>query len=498
MVLVNGIVKIILVMMLFFGVCAEGLADELQPKNIIVMVADGSGYNTLEATRMYTGKPLVMDSDGWISLPMATYSLARQKDTTKQDESIVYDPAKAWDTTPVEGEKNDYPFYFEGYKWHMSTYPDSAATMSAMMTGCRVCNGSLNVDGNNKPLLSAAELAHQAGKAVGSISTVEISGATPAAGAGVHMRSRADHIDIANQMLDSGIITFIGGAGNPDYNNNGELEKFIRKKDYKYVGGAETWQQLKDGTHPKGWVLLESRDELKKLASTSSNELPDAPIIFVGQVRNTFQFSRKSATDHKTTLPDDDPFNKNVPTLGELTSAALNVLARDEKGFFLVVEGGAVDKAMHANAAGRMVEEYIDFNGAVKTVVDYLDDNTDGNNWDNTLLIVTADHDHLLFGPQGDKIPFQPLVDNGPGKMPGYKWFYRSHSNRPVPFFAKGIGAEVFPSYAINLDQYNDGKQTYGFGKYMHQVDMGKQLHAVLKPQISEAKEQAALQPTTP
>lgn len=46
-----------------------------------------------------------------------------------------------------------------------------------------------------------------------------------------------------------------------------------------------------------------------------------------------------------------------------------------------------------------MIEEHNDFNNAVQAVIDYLDANTNGNNWEDALLIVTADHDHNLYGP---------------------------------------------------------------------------------------------------
>jgi alkaline phosphatase len=82
---------------------------------------------------------------------------------------------------------------------------------------------------------------------------------------------------------------------------------------------------------------------------------------------------------------------------------------------------------------GRLIEERIEFDDAVAAVSAYLDANTSGNNWANTLVIVTADHDHLLLGPDSDTIPYQDLVNNGTGHVRGHKWQNDSHSNQLVP-----------------------------------------------------------------
>ena len=60
------------------------------------------------------------------------------------------------------------------------------------------------------------------------------------------------------------------------------------------------------------------------------------------------------------------------PTLTELSRAALNKLNADPDGFYVSIEGGAVDRAMHANNFGRMIEEYVEFNDTVKFVIDWV------------------------------------------------------------------------------------------------------------------------------
>jgi len=140
---------------------------------------------------------------------------------------------------------------------------------------------------------------------------------------------------------------------------------------------------------------------------------------------------------------------------------------------FLVIEGGAVDRAEHANNMGRMIEEKIEFDDAVAAVSAYLDANTAGNNWSNTLVIVTADHDHLLLGPDSDTVPFQDLKNNGAGHMPGYKWQNNSHSNQLVPLFARGAGANLIAGCAKRTDAYTDAQgRRFGRGTYMDDTEI--------------------------
>ena len=98
----------------------------------------------------------------------------------------------------------------------------------------------------------------------------------------------------------------------------------------------------------------------------------------VAQVYQTLQQDRAG---DPTADPYVVPLIQTVPTLEEMTKAALNILDDDPDGFVLMVEGGAVDWASHANQDGRMIEEEIDFNKAVEAVVDWVQANS---NWGET------------------------------------------------------------------------------------------------------------------
>jgi alkaline phosphatase len=111
-----------------------------------------------------------------------------------------------------------------------------------------------------------------------------------------------------------------------------------------------------------------------------------------------------------------------------------------------MIEGGATDWASHANQKGRLIEEMMSFYDAVNTVVGWVETHS---NWDETLLVVTGDHETgLLWGEQ----PFRPLKDNGKGILPGMNFYGGEHSNSLIPFFAKGAGSELYRNFADERD----------------------------------------------
>ncbi|XP_049865259.1 membrane-bound alkaline phosphatase-like isoform X2 [Pectinophora gossypiella] len=115
------------------------------------------------------------------------------------------------------------------------------------------------------------------------------------------------------------------------------------------------------------------------------------------------------------------------PTLAELTEVAINSLSRNEKGYFLFVEGGRTDHAHHDNWAQMALDETLEFDLAIEKAVEMVGD--------DTLIVVTADHAHVMaingytkrggdiLGPSddlgGDNVPYMTLsYTNGPGARP--------------------------------------------------------------------------------
>lgn len=471
--------------------------EDARPKNIIVMLADGAGYNTLDATRFWLGRNLVADDAEFQPTSVATYSLRRSRkardmqgddiDPLAQDPGTVYDPEKAWDTTPITGPSavNDhFAAGFAGYEWHRSTYPDSANTMSQLMTGVRSYNGAINVDGNGDPVKSIAEAMHEAGGRTGIVTSVMLCDATPAAGGGAHNVSRGNFHAITRELFGSGTLDLIAGGGNPEFDSNGIAAGepgYDGPSDPYRVFPPEVWADLKNGTNTSGvnaddWTLVSEKEDIEALAVDGASIPPRLAIV--PQTADYFQQHRDypPGSTRETYAPGDAPFIENVPSLATVSNVALRALD-GEKGFFLMIEGGAVDKAMHGMEFGRMIEEYADFDEAVQAVVEYLESGEHAATFENTLLVITADHDHLLFGPDSDTVPFQPIEDRGAGVVPGYKWQFNSHSNRLVPLFARGAGADGLIALADEVDYHQDAQgREFGFGHYTTQPEVGAYL----------------------
>nr|WP_199556365.1 alkaline phosphatase [Sandaracinobacteroides hominis] len=459
-------------------------------KNIIILIADGSGYNTLQATRLWTGAPLFTDSNGFQTTSMSTYPL-RFANTPipgaaglAQDPNTVYSSASNWDTTPVAGTTGAYPRAFEGYDWNRTTYPDSANTIVSLVTGEKTYNNAVNVNGNGDPLLTLAEVMVQNGREAGVVSTVQFGDATPSVGGGAHNISRGNRQAIANEMFGSGVLSVIGGTGNPDYDDNGNL----RAANYAWIT-PELWNDLKTGTNVsgfngQGWTLVQNRADIQAIANASVSA-PEK-LAMIAKADNGLQAYRGGLTANN-----DDPFATaqldTSPTYTEMLLAGLERLNDNGNGgLYLLGEQGEPDRAMHANNLGRTIESYIDFQLGVEAVVNWIDSPDSYADWSNTLLIVTADHDHLLFGPDGATDPFQDLLpdDGDVGTNPQHRWFFGSHSNQLVPLMVRGVGANGIIGLADDWDSYTDEQgRTFGRGWYTDQAEVGRYLLQAAVPE---------------
>lgn len=434
-------------------------------KNIIVMISDGCGYNHIDAASIYQyGKTGTQVYERFpVKYAMATFSAGNFDANGNWTYKGSYDPAQAWT-------------WFEHVK---SGYTDSASAATAMSTGVKTYDAGIGVDPAKKPLKHFMQLAEELGKATGVITSVEFSHATPA-GFVAHNVSRNDYAGIAKEMILDSKTDVIMGCGNPMFDDNAQP---TAKNDYKFVGGKETWEGLLAGLadfdldgdgvadnsvedadgdgKPDKWTLIQDVAEFQALMNGDTPKR----VIGVPQVYQTLQYNRGtaagegySASDEK--IPYETPLNQNVPTLEEMTKSALNVLDNDPDGFTLMVEGGAIDWAAHANSSAREIEEEIDFNKSVEAVIDWVNQNS---NWNETLLIVTGDHEcGYLTGPNSGPDPddkndaikpvWNPLVNNGADNLPGMEWHSGNHTNSLIPFFAKGAGASLFTTKVVGVD----------------------------------------------
>ncbi len=417
-----------LVVAVGLAVLGAALPTARAARNVILMVSDGQGYNHVAAARLYSGTTPVYETFP-TRLAVATFPLNFSSAPTGGHVQVGgYDPAAYW----------------ADFNYPKANYTDSAAAATALSTGVKTYNSSINYDNDpaatGTPLKSIFEIARDNGKATGSISTVQWSHATPAA-FGAHNINRGNYAALATEMLNSGKLDVILGAGNPDYNNDGVL--VATPQNAQYVGGAAAWAALKAGTTP--FHLVQEKADFERLAAGDLGFLTKGKVCGTVQAYETLQ-QRRGAGDPQGVHP--ETFLANVPTPAVLARAGLNVLNANPNGFFVMMEaGGAVDWAAHAAQKGRVIEEQTAFNDAVSAVVEWV---TANSSWEETLLIVTADHETgHLWGASG---AYTELTGAGAEVLGSMVFNSGSHTNALVPLYAIGAGAELFSQYVIGTD----------------------------------------------
>jgi alkaline phosphatase len=422
-------------------------------KNIIVMISDGWGFPHLNAVSYYEyGKDARQIYNRLpVQFAMTTYSA--------DGWSFGYDPALAWGS----------------FNWVMSEYTDSASAATAMACGVKTYDAAIGVDIHGNPVANALELAESKGKATGVVTSVEWTHATPA-GHVAHNVHRDNYDAIGQEMVFESAADVVMGAGHPWYDVDGLLK--ASPNTFKYVGGETTWDALVAGTaggdadgdgDADPWTLIQTRAEFQALMSGPT----PARVLGTAQVYQTLQQGRSG--DAKAD-PYVVPQIQTVPTLTEMTLAALNVLDNDPDGLYLMVEGGAVDWASHSNQSGRMIEEALEFERAVEAVMDWVQKNS---NWGETLLIVTGDHETgYLTGPDSGQFAegpvWNPIVNNGAGVLPGMEWHSPNHTNSLMILSAKGDAARMFSRYATGFDPV--------YGRYVDNTDIAKVVFWALDP----------------
>jgi alkaline phosphatase len=416
-------------------------------KNIIVMIANGSGYNQNIAADLYQHGAVGVQP--WEQFPfqfaMSTYSA----------DGRGYDPALAW---------SDFDYV-------KVEYTDSAAAATTMACGVKTYDAAIGVDVKRNPVENIVEKAEARGMSTGVVTTVQFSHATPA-GFVAHNVSRNDYAGIANAMIQDSAVDVIMGAGNPFYDKDG-LPVIPTANSFRYVGGRTTWDALVAGTAggdadgdgvADPWALVQDRAEFQSLMSGPHPKR----VIGVPRVWETFQQARSGDASANPFVV---PFNSGVPTLAEVTGAALNILDDDPDGFFLMVEGGAVDWAAHANQPGRAIEERIDFNKAVEAVLAWVQKNSD---WEETLLVITGNHETGYLWGTGSGPTWEPLVNNGAGNLPGMQWHSTQHTNSLIPLWAKGDAGPLLKEYADEMDPVR--------GAYLDNAELAHVLFRALGP----------------
>ena len=346
-----------------------------EAKNVIFFLGDGMGPVTSTATRIkYFGE------SGSLAMDKLPYT-ARIKTYSKDAQTTDSAPSMA--------------AYMTGVKTRNETLALDATTL-AVAPGTdavtKVPNSVNNCPaaGNGVASATLLELAIAKGKAAGAVSTARITHATPAA-TYAHVCHRNAEYEIARQAVP-------GGAG---YNAalGGGLTVLMG-------GISQYWRPYKAVTTPRG--RPDGRDlvaELQAKGYTFVNDLPSlnaAPIVAGTKLIGLYDFA--AAEGHMSYELDRDPAKE--PSLSQMSVKAVDVLSKNAAGFFLMVEGGRIDHALHGTNAARALADTKAFDDAIQAVIDKV--KTFDPNLTDTLIVVTADHDHTLafngYGKRGTDI----------------------------------------------------------------------------------------------
>ena len=283
---------------------------------------------------------------------------------------------------------------------------DSAAGATAFACGQKTYNGAIAVDQDTIPLPTILEEAEQRGLATGLISTSSITHATPASFI-AHNKSRQNYEEIALDFMNTEIDFFIGGGKNYFANREDELDLIDQLRSSGY--------QVED-------FIDKSIDEV----------YPDSSVNFVYFTSNGEPLRKVQDRDY----------------LNSAVKKSLDHLSRHStEGFFLMIEGSQIDWGGHANELDYVITEFLDFDEAIGTVLDWA------KNDQETLVVVTADHETggLAIQPES--------------KMNEIVGAFTSdyHTGSMIPVYAIGPRSELFSGIYENTHIYHQMREAFGW-----------------------------------
>ena len=333
------------------------------PKNVIFFLGDGYGIVPMTAARIYAAGEdgaLTMDT-----LPetafVKTYSLDAQ----------VTDSAPSMAAYMTGVKTRNEVLSMNGDTVAVAPGKDAATGVSSAVNNCPA-------SGNGAAATTLLELAIANGRATGVVTTARLTHATPAA-TYAHICHRNAEYDIARQAVP-------GGAG-----FNAALGTGV---DVLMGGISQYWRPYSAASRPSG--RPDGRDlvaELQAKGYTFVNDLTSfnaAPTAAGSKLIGLYDFAPSEG--HMSYELDRDPTKE--PSLAEMTTKSIELLSKRDKGYFLMVEGGRIDHALHGTNAARMLADAKAFDDAIKAAIDKV--KLTDPDLKNTLIVVTADHDHTM------------------------------------------------------------------------------------------------------
>ena len=273
-----------------------------------------------------------------------------------------------------------------------SLVTDSAASGTAMASGVKTLNGVVGISSKNKKPKAILEISKEKGYQTALIATSSIVHATPASFY-AHVVSRKEYENIALQMSTSVVDYFIGG-GKKHFNDREDNRNLIKE--------------------------MSTYDIVSSLSR--------------------FDKSTASKIGHFTNRDEPNKILDGRLPLKDAVQSVLNKFDRDQKPFFMMVEGSQIDWGGHSNEIEYVISEFNDFDAAIQTVLDYTLKHP------NTLVVVTADHETGgLTIPKGDIKKMRPSVE----------FSTVGHTASMVPVFAKGPAAATFSGIYDNTLIFN-------------------------------------------
>jgi len=341
-------------------------------KNIILFIGDGMGVSTITASRILEGQ---------------------QRGETGEENYL------SWESFPNTA-------MIKVYNSNQQT-PDSAGTMSAIMTGHKTKAGTFGYDekvvrstydsgedfgGSARKLETLLERFEKEGRSTGIVSTARITHATPAA---CYSHSpernweqdadvRTDHkdaIDAGFKDIALQLIEFPFGDGLEVALGGGRLG-FIPNTQPDYENPSSK------GKRQDGRNLI--NEWLKKSGSSFVYDKKGFESVDTTQSKKLLGLFQGSHMQYE--VDRSKPIYPEEPSLTEMGLKALDILKQNEKGFFLMIESGRIDHAHHASNAYRALNETVELSTAVKAVKESLTE----EELKETLIIVTADHSHTF------------------------------------------------------------------------------------------------------
>lgn len=294
---------------------------------------------------------------------------------------------------------------------------DSAAAATAIATGVKTSNGKIGQNADARNAETILEHYESNDFLTGLITTVYVQHATPASFA-AHNSDRANYLEIAHDMSDSGVDILLGGGASSTYFGN-EIE----------------------GMRENGYSFVDNEADLM-----SSNSLP---------LLGVFKPGLMPEEEIRTSLEED-------PKLSTMTEKALEMLDDEGKPFFLMIEGGMIDWGGHDNDFKKMVHETIEFEKTVKIVHEYISEHP------NDLMIVTADHETggltNIEAPETfagvlpattDDIETLVAKRNNRSDEIACTWQTGGHSDQEVLLGTYGYKSELDNSYNHHIDTFS-------------------------------------------